>query len=103
LILLLLIIGIFSLNSSPAPVKSKNESGDFSIWIVDDSKTKFNEFITHFKENNKSASLVNINVQTFPNFDDYQSALNSSIIKGETPDMFVLNNNEVSLYEDIIL
>jgi hypothetical protein len=29
--------------------------------------------------------------------------LNSSIIKGETPDMFVLNNNEVSLYEDIIL
>lgn len=72
----------------------------FHIWTVWDSKTKFDEFISDFKLDNKSMSNVEFDVKSFSNYEDYMLALNSAFIKWQAPDIFVLNNNETSLYED---
>jgi hypothetical protein len=39
----------------------------------------------------------------FPNFKEYSTALNSALLKNKAPDIFVLNNNEKSVYEDSTL
>jgi len=72
----------------------------FHIWTVWDSKTKFDEFISDFKLDNKSMSNVEFDVKSFSSYEDYMLALNSAFIKWQAPDIFVLNNNETSLYED---
>jgi len=73
---------------------------EFKIWIVWDSSKKFDEFISDYKLKNKSMTNVIFEVTSFKNYEDYSLALNSAFIKGKSPDIFVLNNNEISLFED---
>ncbi|MCD5380405.1 extracellular solute-binding protein [Candidatus Gracilibacteria bacterium] len=87
--------------STVAPTTARS-SGDFKIWIVGDSKNKFEEFLSTFRLENKSISDVNIIVESFPNYEEYSRALTSAMIKGIAPDIFVLNNNETSIFEEKI-
>lgn len=76
---------------------------DFNIWIVWDSETKFTEFLSTFKNDNRSVSNISYNVTSFKTFKDYSIALKSAIIKWVAPDIFILNNNETSIFEELIL
>ena len=73
---------------------------NFQIWTVWDSSKKFDEFISNYKLKNKSMANVVFEITSFKNFEDYSLALNSAFIKWIAPDIFVLNNNEISLFED---
>ncbi len=96
----LLISALFLNSGSKDNTTIKRSSGDFKIWIVWDSKTKFEEFMSSFKAANKWVSDVNYNIESFANYEDYSRALTSAMIKWEAPDVFVLNNNESSLFEE---
>ncbi len=98
----LVIILIFVLLNKDGPKRIAKESWNFKIWIVWDSKTKFDEFISAYKLDNPSVSNIDFEVKSFSNYRDYILALNSAFIKWKAPDIFVLNNNETSLYEDKI-
>ena len=82
---------------------TKSASWDFTIWIVWDSKVKFEEFLSTFKEANRGVSNVDYKVESFSKYADYSRALTSAMIQGKAPDVFVLNNNETSLFENKIL
>ncbi|MDQ7009084.1 MAG: extracellular solute-binding protein [Candidatus Gracilibacteria bacterium] len=98
-IILIISIVLLLLTKSDKKNISKS-SGNFKIWIVGDSKIKFEEFMSSFKLANKSMSNVEFDVKSFSNYEDYNLALNSAFIKGVSPDIFILNNNEISLFEE---
>ena len=98
-LLLFLIIA----KTSQSTKRTQVSSWKFQIWTVWDSKIKFEEFLTSFKSDNRWISNVSYTITNFPNYKDYSIALNSAIIKWKTPDVFVLNNNEQSLFEEKIL
>ena len=103
LIILLLIWLIFMKWSKNNRKSVKNASWTFKIWIVWDKKINFEQVLTHFKEKNKSYSSVQYEVVSFKNYEDYSDALTSAIIKWVAPDLFVINNNEKSIFEEKIL
>jgi len=79
---------------------SLRNSWNFQIWTVWDSSKKFDEFISNYKLKNTSMTNVVFEITNFKNYEDYSLALKSAFIKWSAPDMFVLNNNEISLFED---
>lgn len=95
----LILILLLLLSRSDKKVVYKSE-WKFKIWIIWDSKTKFEEFTSDFKLANKTMSNIEFNVTSFPNFEEYNLALKSAFIKWESPDIFVLNNNETSIFEE---
>jgi len=72
-------------------------SGNFKIWILNDSVDDFSLYIEDFK---KASWVINFapKIESFDNYDEYNSALASAIIKGEAPDLYMLNNNEKSIF-----
>ncbi len=77
-------------------------NGPLSIWIIGDSKDVFQQIVSDFKAQNKEFWSANVNVESFSNLEEYNLALSSSFIKGKSPDIFVLNSNESSQFEDQI-
>jgi hypothetical protein len=102
LIIILLSVLIFAKWDTRKKGVAKS-SWDFKIWIVWDSAKNFEEFISSFKEDNKSMANVIYSIQSFPNYEEYSNALTSAIIKWVAPDIFVLNNNEESIFEEKVL
>lgn len=83
---------------------TSSKVNDFSIWIVWDSKDDFVNFINDFKALNPKYNNTTINIESFPNFEEYYYALTSSIIKWISPDIFILNNGEKkSIFNEQIL
>ena len=99
-VLLLIILLFLMLTKWDKRTTVVRENWNFKIWTVWDSSKKFDEFISDFKSKNKSMSDVIFEITSFKNYEDYSLALNSAFIKGVSPDIFVLNNNETSLFED---
>ena len=73
---------------------------DLTIWIIWDSQEGMDSFISDFKLDNKRYTNANIVVQSFNSYEDYNLALTSAMIRWTSPDIFVLNNNEKSVFED---
>lgn len=88
----------WSSNAKKQPTKS--EKGTFSIWIYWDSVSSFQAFLSAFKEKNKNLSQLDFNVVSFNDPTDYFESLSLAFFKGQAPDMFVLDNNENSLFEE---
>ncbi len=101
-LLILIIIAMLFLKWPANSQVWKSQSGGFNIWIVWDSVAKFNNFLDDFKKKNPAYSQVNYSVTSFPSYEEYTLALNSAFIQWKSPDMFVLNNNEISLFEEKI-
>ena len=76
----------------------KGVVGSFTIWIVGDDKSKFADLVTDFKAKNKIYATSNIVVESFSNYSDYYNTLLTSFVAGKSPDVFVLNNNESSIF-----
>ena len=101
LVIWLLIFLIIAKTNKRAKVSMS--SWNFVIWTVWDSASKFKEFLSDFKSKNKEFSRVNFDVVSFSNYKDYSLALKSAFLKNKAPDIFVLNNNEKSIFEEKIL
>ncbi len=72
-------------------------SSDFRIWILEDSKYDFNIFLDKFKKDTNNTHL-SISVETFSNYEEYSKILASAIIQWKAPDLYMLNNNEKSIF-----
>jgi ABC-type glycerol-3-phosphate transport system substrate-binding protein len=83
--------------ASNKTVNNKLSANDFKIWILDDSVEDFNLFIEDFKKDSGLKNLP-ITVESFSDYGEYNRALASAIIKGEAPDLYMLNNNEKSIF-----
>jgi len=101
-LLLIIIIIILIIKGSSSQNKQIIYKSDwkFHIWTVGDSSTKFNEFLSDFKLDNKSISNIEFEITNFDNFEDYNLALQSAFLQNKAPDIFVLNNNEKSIFEN---
>lgn len=103
-ILIAIVYMVILINGSTKNLKNPNKptTGAFSIWIVEDEKEKFSEIIKNFKEKNKAYTSTNLVVESFPSYEEYFYTLQSAIVAGKAPDIFVLNNNEKSIFEEQI-
>lgn len=102
--ILLLIIILFVMFFGGWSKQSNTSVKTFNIWIVWDSKDDFGRFIGDFKTLYPKYTSTMINVESFSNFEEYYFALMSSIIKWNSPDIFVLNNWEKKpIFNDQIL
>jgi len=72
-------------------------SNNFKIWILDDSIEDFNLFLEEFKKDS-GLSNITVIVESFSDYSEYNKALASAIIKWEAPDLYMLNNNEKSIF-----
>lgn len=105
LVFLSLIVFIVA-NLNSAWKKQWNTSktpSDFSIWTVWDSRDNFSLFLEWFKASFPEYKSANITVESFPSYEDYQTALSRAFLADKAPDIFVVNNNETSLFENQIL
>jgi ABC-type glycerol-3-phosphate transport system substrate-binding protein len=103
IIVLLLLVGVMYMNASTKTTNTGTKvNGPISIWIIGDSKDVFQQIVSDFKAQNKEFWSANVNIESFSNLEEYNLALSSSFIKGKSPDIFVLNSNESSQFEDQI-
>lgn len=65
-----------------------------NIWTIWDKAESFNKVVEAFKKANKEYDWQEVKVESFWSYDDYFYSLNSAIISGKAPDIFVMNNNE---------
>lgn len=80
---------------------SQRVTGSFDIWIYNDSKNGLTNVLEDFKAFNPTYKNNQFNVVSFDSYEEYYLALASAISKWESPDMFVLNNNEkTSIFSD---
>jgi ABC-type glycerol-3-phosphate transport system substrate-binding protein len=96
-ILFIIIVVLIVWMASNKTVNNKLSANDFKIWILDDSVEDFNLFIEDFKKDSGLKNLP-ITVESFSDYGEYNRALASAIIKGEAPDLYMLNNNEKSIF-----
>lgn len=95
---IIIVIAVLMTSSSEnATTGTKKTSDNFKIWILSDSKDDFALFIEDFKALswNKNFSAT---IESFSDYEEYNKALASAIIKWEAPDLYMLNNNEKSIF-----
>ncbi len=98
IVFILLIVAIIaSMNTGNKSSGNSKIDKDLSIWILDDSKDDFSIFLEEFKKYSGIKNL-NITVESFSNYKEYNKALSSAIIKEQSPDLYMLNNNEKSIF-----
>ncbi len=103
-IALFLLIWVIYLNFSTQSTKTGPKvNGTVSIWIIGDNKDVFAQIISDFKTQNKEFAAANVNVESFSNTEEYNLALSSAFVKWKAPDIFVLNSNESSSFEDQVI
>ena len=100
----LIVIWVSFLNSdTQKSTWPTNTAWSFKIWVFWDDKGEFGSFIADFKNLNQDYSSTVIEVENFSDWEDYEKVLASSIISWNSPDIFVLNNNETSIFESQVL
>ena len=104
IVLVILILLALNLRSTE-PTRTNVNTGDtFNIWILQDKREDFDEFIRKFKEANPAyANKTNISVESFSDYDSYFYSLVAAFSRWEWPDLFTLNNSERSVLEDNII
>ncbi len=102
IVLISIIFLAINLNKWKEWGKIKNSSWDMRIWILHDDNSKFQEFIQTFKTLHPEYGNKNIQVESFSDERTYYNALVSAITLGQAPDIFVMNNWEISPLENQI-
>ena len=86
---------VFSLpNSNNNKTVNRTAIWPFNIWIVWDSKTKFQTVIEDFKIKYPQYTNNEIIIESFDSYKDYYYSLLSAIVKWQAPDLFILNSSE---------
>jgi len=97
LTIIIIVVAVIMSKNTDKNNKSQANSDNFTIWILEDSKDDFNVFLDKFKSDTSNENFI-ANVETFSDYTEYNMALSSAIIKGEAPDLYMLNNNEKSIF-----
>lgn len=97
-----ILYGASSLSSSSSKPKVKAPK-ELSIWVVGDETTGFSDIITGFKNRYPEYKNTEIKFTKFANYEDYEKTLLTVIADGNSPDIFVVNNNGGSLLESKIV
>ncbi len=95
-LVLIIIWTIISLWNSKKTNKI-NTKNKFTIWIYNIEKEDFQSFIDDFKKE-KNIKNFSPEIISFHNYQEYSMALASAIIKEEAPDLYMINNNEKSIF-----
>lgn len=101
--LALIFFVVSNLNSAWKKSPNSKTPSDFSIWIVWDSRDNFSLFLEWFKASYPEYKSSNITVESFSSYEDYQTSLSRGFLADKAPDIFVVNNNETSIFENQIL
>jgi len=96
-VIIIIIVAVLMAKNTDKNNKSTTKTEDFTIWILEDSKDDFNVFLDDFKSDTDNQNLI-ANIETFSNYEEYNMALSSAIVKGQAPDLYMLNNNEKSIF-----
>ncbi len=99
----LIVFVVSNLNSAWKNKTNTKAPSDFSIWTVWDNSSNFSLFLEWFKSSFPEYKNANITVESFPSYEDYSSALSRAFLNDKAPDIFVVNNNETSIFENQIL
>lgn len=99
----LIVFVVSNLNSAWKNKTNTKASSDFSIWTVWDNSSNFSLFLEWFKSSFPEYKNANITVESFPSYEDYSAALSRAFLNDKAPDVFVVNNNETSIFENQIL
>jgi len=93
-IIIIFMVIMWNWGNSKNVTKSAN---NFKIWILNDSKEDFAAFIEDFKKD-KGISNFTTTIESFDSYENYNKALSSAIVRWEAPDIYMLNNNEKSIF-----
>lgn len=99
IIVVLVLWGVKLMNSSWNNTSEKWPA-DFTIWTYELDKTKMDEVVKEFKSKIKEYENKNIVVENFSNYEDYKDIIQSAIISGKAPDVFMLSSFEKSYIEN---
>ena len=75
---------------------NRTSSGIFKVWIFNDDNASFVSYMNEFKTTYGYTAVAEIT--SFDDWEEYNLALTSAFIRWEGPDVFVLNNNEKSVF-----
>lgn len=78
------------------------KSGDMTIWLLGSDKKWFEDLIKKFAEAAPDYAKETIIVENFDDPETYKNTLTAAFSKGQAPDLFVIQNDEDSLFEDQI-
>lgn len=78
---------------------SKVSKDAFNIWIIWDDSSKFFGLIDDFKTKFPDYKNSNINITSFPNYEEYYNNLLFSFVNWNTPDIFSINNNDNNFFD----
>lgn len=92
-----------SIESNKNTIPDRAAPWDFSIWILEDSKDDFWSYMEDFKSSNPAFANKNIIVESFDDREIYFQTLVSAISSGIAPDIFVMDNREVSPLDNYAL
>jgi len=74
--------------------------GEVKIWTLWDDATGIQPLLESFKQAYPQYKNAVFNVQNFSDYETYTHTLMSAISKNQAPDIFVLNNNDSSIFAD---
>lgn len=103
LILLLVIVFVVMKLGNFDPNEGKDttpRSENFNVWILQDDVSVFNSFLDTFRAAYPEYANQTIQVESFSDEISYTNTLVSAISKWLWPDIFLLNNSEVSILSD---
>lgn len=69
---------------------------EFNVWVVGDETAWFSDVIKGFKDKNAEYKDTEIKFTKFSNYSDYEKILLNVMSDGNSPDIFVINNNSTS-------
>jgi ABC-type glycerol-3-phosphate transport system substrate-binding protein len=102
IIIAILVFWVYLLNASTNKAKTSTPKGQMSIWVLRDSAESFAQVIADFKSKNPSFTNASIKVESFSSTREYFLALASAFVNGKTPDIFVMQSDEKSIFRDQI-
>lgn len=76
--------------------KKTNAPKEFNIWVVWDETAGFSDIITAFKSRYSDYANTDIKFTKFSNYSDYEKTLLNVMSDGNSPDIFVVNNNSTN-------
>ncbi len=104
ILVLIILIFIFIWTLSPKDKTWESDSRDkLLIWTVFPELKDTQSIISKFKELYPKYKTKSIVVENFSDYETYTYALESAFSSSKWPDIFVLNNNETSVFSDRVL
>ncbi len=107
-IIIVVVLGLFlgflfnalTWDSSSTNTTQTGWSGELKIWTFWDDTAGMQSLLEDFKQAYPQYWNSVFNIQNFSDYSTYISTLTSAISKNSAPDIFVLNNNDTSVFSD---